>query len=152
MGGSFIRGEMKQKSLLLITGLLILVISGCVNLTQANNTGNQEEKNGSVSNAGDDMEPAPSLEDKEMLRLSGTINKVYKFKGTLSEYSYFIITVDKEEIIIFNHKKRSQGFDDYIEKEVTLLGRNITGFLGWKKEPADGVLVLDISESIMENN
>lgn len=124
-----------------------MLISGCLSLTEVNNTGNREEKNGPVSITDDDVKPVPSLEDKGTFRLSGTINKVYKFKGTLSEYSYFIITVDKEEIIIFNEKERSQGFDDYIEKEVTLLGRNITGSLGWRKEPADGVMVLDISDS-----
>ena len=46
---------------------------------------------------------------------------------------------------LFNEKKRSMGFDDYVQKRVIVIGEYITGYIGWRKTPTDGFMVKDIS-------
>ncbi len=50
------------------------------------NTGEQTEELNSEEESG-----IQENQDSDMLRLTGTINQIFKFKGTLSEYSYFVL-------------------------------------------------------------
>jgi hypothetical protein len=93
----------------------------------------------------DNDQKGPDSSNPEQVYLSGIIRKVIKFEGTLSEYAYFILKYDSKEIIIFNSKQKSNGFDFYVEKKVDISGLETTGTLGWKKTPAPGIEVLDIS-------
>jgi len=83
--------------------------------------------------------------EEDMLRLTGTVKQVFQLKGTLSEYSYFILsTEDVRDLILFNENKESRGFEEYLGIEVEVFGENGTGFIGFRKTPTEGILVKEI--------
>lgn len=78
----------------------------------------------------------------------GIIVKITMFPKTLSEYSYYILKSNTSsssltnEIILFNKEtNNSRGFDEYIDKKVKITGKEIMGFIGWRKEAKPGILV-----------
>jgi hypothetical protein len=77
--------------------------------------------------------------------LRGVVEKKTEFAGTLSEYSFFVlVTTGGNELILFNQKQRSLGFEKYVEKKVKVEGQYITGSIGWRKIKKNGIQVEDI--------
>ena len=78
------------------------------------------------------------------LQLTGVVEKTTEKKGTLSEYSYYFIkaSFSSENNILFNKNTNdSRGFDEYIGKKVKITGKETIGFVGWRKEAKQGILV-----------
>jgi hypothetical protein len=81
--------------------------------------------------------------------LTGIIEKEYQNEGTLSEYSYFIISTDRgTKTIIFNENGHSSGFSEWEGRKVVLSGKQIIGTVGFKRDKVNGFLVTSIRNSI----
>ena len=89
--------------------------------------------------------------NKKIYIYSGIIEKITKFPGTFSEYSFYILKPDKinlpyKDIILFNKDDNtSRGFDEYVDKKVKITGKEITGYIGWRKLAKSGILVEKIT-------
>jgi len=78
----------------------------------------------------------------EQTEFKGTVRKSTAYKGTLSEYSYFVlVTDDGKQMVLFNQKKRSLGFDEYKDRDVIVKGHMGVGTIGWRKQKKQGLLV-----------
>lgn len=89
--------------------------------------------------------PLSESEKKDnLVVLEGVVFKVKKLKGTLSEYSCFMIKDQEKEFIIFNNKKKSRGFDFFLGKRVRVSAIEITGYVGWRRIKHKGFMILDI--------
>ncbi|MBI9097221.1 MAG: hypothetical protein JEY91_02025 [Spirochaetaceae bacterium] len=80
----------------------------------------------------------------EYVHIQGTLEKITKLGGTLSEYSYYVIRVDLKETILFNEDKISEGFESFVKTEVHIKGLKTEGSIGWRKMKAMGLQVLEI--------
>lgn len=74
----------------------------------------------------------------------GTINITVLNKGTFSEIKYFTIKSNKTEVIIFNENGKSNGFDDYIGKKVSIIYEEYEGKIDWRGNRAIGYKILSI--------
>lgn len=90
------------------------------------------------------LSSAANSESKNEISLTGVVSIITLGKGTFSEYSYFLLKTDEEEVILYNRKNYSVGFDDYINKEVELSGFESLGYIGWNKQKIKGVVVNSI--------
>lgn len=125
---------MKIPELLLLLSISTL-LTGCLTLQPV-------ETKISGNNLSENTE---SIEPDKFILHTGIVQKITKFKGTLSEYSYYILSTDLEEIILFNSKQKSNGFDIYLDKKADIKGIFITGTISWKRIPAEGLQVVEIS-------
>ena len=118
---------MKFKKLYIVLFLLILLI----NCNSTNKKNNKSENK---------------------IEIVGTVKKIKAGAvGTFSQYTFFILDTEKkadvlfkleEYIILFNKKDNvSRGFDEYIGKKVKITGKETIGFVGWRKEAKQGILV-----------
>lgn len=71
--------------------------------------------------------------------------------GNEKDISFYILKPDSatssitKEVIIFNKETNdSRGFDEYIDKKVQIIGKEIIGYIGWRKEAKPGMLVEEI--------
>lgn len=139
--------------------LIQILILMCTSLTLFNCTSMKpEEESSKQSNKPESQNPeekstaeirdSKSLEnisENETVQLSGIVQKVTELEGTLSEYFYYIIRTRKGEVVLFNSKQKSLGFDMYTGTQVDISGLKITGTIGWKRIPKEGIQVENIS-------
>jgi hypothetical protein len=127
--------KMRFIYLLGIIAVALLGVSSCLDTNKA--AGGAASVRITAGNAPDQPDNSPEFK--------GTVRKITENKGTLSEFSYYVlVTDDQNQFILFNQKKRSLGFDDYIDKTVSVMGRMGTGAIGWRKQEKQGLLVESI--------
>jgi len=140
---------MKIPEFLLLLSISTL-LAGCLTLqpVETKISGNNLSENTESTEPDKEETPAVQKESQKPNKFilhTGIVQKITKFKGTLSEYSYYILSKDLEEIILFNSKQKSSGFDIYLDKKADIKGIFITGTISWKRIPAEGLQVLEIT-------
>ena len=102
-----------------------------------------DENNRDLSKQSDNRVVHFEQVEDDYIHIQGTVEKITKLSGTLSEYSYYLIRVDLKEMILFNENKISEGFDAFVKTEVHIKGQKTEGSIGWRKMKAMGVQVLE---------
>lgn len=74
--------------------------------------------------------------------VEGTVVKIITAEGTRSENRYYKIkTNDGTEEYLFDEIGMNQGFEEFVNKKVTITGFKETGFIGWQHEQVEGIYV-----------
>lgn len=78
----------------------------------------------------------------------GTVAARVEAKGTLSEYTVFVLEqANSAELVLFNSKGYSAGFGVWVGKKVTVTGARAEGRIGNAHKRAMGVRVEAIAET-----
>jgi len=63
--------------------------------------------------------------------LTGTVMKRIEARGTLSQYTIYVLNTDQgTSVILFNMKRASVGFENWVSKRVIVTGQPIQGRIG----------------------
>lgn len=74
--------------------------------------------------------------------LTGTVAERVEAKGTLSEYTVFVLErTNAAAIVLFNKKGYSAGFSEWVGKSVTVTGESAEGRIGNANKKAKGFRV-----------
>ena len=130
---------------------LLVVMTGC--MTQQPDEAKKSQSQSSENTESVELNERDPLlikfpdseKQDEFIYLKGIVQKVIKFENTLSEYSYYILDKNPKEIILFNSRQKSNGFDIYVNKKVNIKGIYITGTISWKRISAEGLQIVEIS-------
>lgn len=77
--------------------------------------------------------------------IEGTVIKIITAEGTMSENQYYKIkTDDGNEEYLFDEIGMNQGFEEFVNKKVSITGFKETGFIGWQHEQVEGIYVESI--------
>lgn len=79
------------------------------------------------------------------LTVEGTVIEIIIAEGTMSENHYYIIRDNEgNEEYLFNEIGVNQGFEEFVNKKVSITGFKETGFIGWQREQVEGIYVESI--------
>ncbi|MFH1750338.1 MAG: hypothetical protein ABH863_01530 [Candidatus Micrarchaeota archaeon] len=77
--------------------------------------------------------------------LEGTVIKTITSEGTRSENQYYKIkTDDGDEEYLFEETGMNEGFEEFVNKRVNIIGFKEMGFIGWQHEQVEGIYVESI--------
>jgi len=80
------------------------------------------------------------------LTIEGTIIEIITAEGTRSENHYYKIKDDAGiEEYLFNEVGVNIGFEEFVNKKVSITGFKETGFIGWQGQQVEGIYVKSIN-------
>ncbi|HUH45448.1 MAG TPA: hypothetical protein VLZ44_09810 [Treponemataceae bacterium] len=84
---------------------------------------------------------------KEGIKIKGRVEKIVENEKTFSEVRYYVLITEKNtSLVLFNKKGFSEGFENYLDKEVFIEAYKDIGMIGFKREKQVGLFVLSIRE------
>lgn len=84
---------------------------------------------------------------KEGIKIKGRVEKIVENEKTFSEVRYYVLITEKNtSFVLFNKKGFSEGFENYLDKEVFIEAYKDIGMIGFKREKQVGLFVLSIRE------
>lgn len=84
---------------------------------------------------------------KEGIKIKGRVEKIVENEKTFSEVHYYVLITEKNtSLVLFNKKGFSEGFENYLDKEVFIEAYKDIGMIGFKREKQVGLFVLSIRE------
>ena len=79
------------------------------------------------------------------LTVEGTVIEIIIDEGSESENHYYKIRDNEgNEEYLFNEIGVNQGFEEFVNKKVSITGFKETGFIGWQHEQVEGIYVESI--------
>lgn len=82
----------------------------------------------------------------EVICTTGIVMEILENEGTFSEVRYFVLTGDKGLLtVLFNENGFSEGFKEWIGKQVSVQGYEDTGIIGFKRIKKTGIVVQSIT-------
>jgi hypothetical protein len=130
-----------KRVLILCIGVFLLSCTACVSADiDEKTTENDCNQQVDVS-----IDVSSGLSNPKQSTEQGTIRLVKENEGTLSEINYFVLFQDSNKnLILFNEKGFSQGFDKWLNQTVVISGYRDIGIIGYKRQEKSGFFVLNI--------
>ena len=97
-----------------------------------------------IHSGADISEQTRQTDSEDSTVYSGKVVEQKSNPGTLSEYSWFVLQTDNENLILFNSKGYSAGFGEWTGSFVEIEGVRGVGKMGLKKTTAQGLIVQSI--------
>lgn len=88
------------------------------------------------------MELEKKFKTPTSFTVEGIVIKIITAEGTRSENQYYKIkTDDRNEEYLFDEIGMNQGFEEFVDKRVSINGFKEIGFIGWQHEQVEGIYV-----------
>jgi hypothetical protein len=139
-----------MKKILALFVLLVLFFS-CISQKQNNAELKEVAVKEELLQLDEDIPTSTAIDldalSKEGIKIKGRVEKIVENEKTFSEVRYYVLITEKNtSLVLFNKKGFSEGFENYLDKEVFIESYKDIGMIGFKREKQVGLFVLSIRE------
>ncbi|HOQ92277.1 MAG TPA: hypothetical protein PKW26_01505 [Treponemataceae bacterium] len=139
-----------MKKILALFVLLVLFFS-CISQKQNNAELKEVAVKEELLQLDEDIPTSTAIDldalSKEGIKIKGRVEKIVENEKTFSEVRYYVLITEKNtSLVLFNKKGFSEGFENYLDKEVFIEAYKDIGMIGFKREKQVGLFVLSIRE------
>lgn len=139
-----------MKKILALFVLLVLFFS-CISQKQNNAELKEVAVKEELLQLDEDIPTSTAIDldalSKEGIKIKGRVEKIVENEKTFSEVHYYVLITEKNtSLVLFNKKGFSEGFENYLDKEVFIEAYKDIGMIGFKREKQVGLFVLSIRE------
>ena len=140
----------KNEKILALFVLLVLFFS-CISQKQNNAELKEVAIKEELLQLDEDIPTSTAIDldalSKEGIKIKGRVEKIVENEKTFSEVRYYVLITEKNtSLVLFNKKGFSEGFENYLDKEVFIEAYKDIGMIGFKREKQVGLFVLSIRE------